>query len=100
MTATNDAEGLERFAERALPIVREKLGANQLACQLCGVNDWNLENSPAFVVLWDVDSGKKPAFNAPSVQGFPLAVLTCKNCGNTLFLNTLILGIDEPVERD
>lgn len=98
MTSTNDTKTQQNFAERALAMVREKLGERQMLCQLCGVNDWNLEGMPAFVALWDVDSDKKAIFPDSQIKGLPLVALTCKNCGNTLFVNTMVLGIGDLVE--
>ena len=71
-----------------------------MLCQLCEHNDWNLESMPAFVTLWDVGLGKSAIVSSPQLQGLPLVVLTCKNCGNTLFANTMVLGLGDLVERD
>ena len=98
MTSVNETASLQNFSERALAKVKEKLGTRQMLCQLCGVNDWKLEGMPAFIALWDVDSGEKAIFSAPQIQGLPLVALTCKNCGNTLFLNTMVLGLGALVE--
>ena len=95
MTST---KAKQEFADLALTKVREKLASDKLHCQLCGVFDWNAESHPAFVPLWDVDSEKVPILSGSQMTGLPLVTLTCKNCGNTLFINAMVLGLGELIE--
>ena len=99
MATAKDTKARQEFAERAIAKVKEKLAMDKLPCQLCGIYDWQLEKTPAFVVLWDVDSGEIPIFSSDSkMNGLPLVALTCKNCGNTLFVNAMVLGLGESIE--
>ena len=101
MAKTKDNKARKEFAKRAIAKVKEKLAMDNLPCQLCGIHDWQLEKAPAFVVLWDVDSEKIPIFSSDSkITGLPLVALTCKNCGNTLFVNSMILGLGDLIEAD
>ena len=97
MASTNDTEGQKDFAERALTIVNEKLGSRKLLCQLCGDSNWGLESQPAYVPVWDAVS-LKSLVSGSKQKALPLLALTCKNCGNTLLMNTNVLGLNELVE--
>lgn len=94
MASTNDTEGQQGFAERALTIVNQKLGARKLLCQLCGDSNWGLESQPAYVPVLDAVS-RKPLVSDSKQEALPLLALTCKNCGNTLLMNTKVLGLNE-----
>ena len=65
MTSINDTKAPQGFASRVLARVKEKLATDQLLCQPCVVDDWNLERMPTFVALWDAPSGKNPIFSGP-----------------------------------
>ena len=99
MSTAKDATAQREFAERALAAVNEKLGTRRLLCQLCGLSEWALESEPAYVPVWDASSGKS-LISGSKQRMLPLIALTCKNCGNTFFLNTRILGLNSSEERD
>ena len=100
MATAKDNKARTEFAERAIAKVKEKLAMDKLHCQLCGIHDWQLEKSPAFVTLWDVELGKASIFSGSPATGLPLIALTCKNCGNTLFVNAMVLGLSDLIEGD
>lgn len=56
------------------------------SCQVCGANTWNVE--PQLAELRFLNLG------AFVVGGpvLPLVVLTCNNCGNTIFINAVKAG--------
>ena len=99
MATTNDTKARREFAERALAVANEKSGTRRLLCQLCGLSAWALENQPAYVPVWDVSLGKSLIAGSKQ-EMLPLIALTCKNCGNTLLLNTKVLGLNPSEERD
>ena len=99
MASTSDTKAQQEFVERALAVVNEKLGARKLVCQLCGLSKWALESQPAYVPVWDAVSGRS-LITGSMQQMLPLIALTCKNCGNTLLMNTRILGLNDLEERE
>lgn len=97
MRSANDVTVQKGFAERAFAKVKEKLASDKLPCQLCGVDSWHLEQHPGILVLWDVNSDKNPFSPDSRISGLPLVTFTCKNCGNTLLLNAVVLGLDDVI---
>lgn len=62
-------------------------------CSLCGQNaGYNLPDGFAFLVLQD---------NVATVNltgnGVPVVPITCNNCGNTLLLNLVVLGLADMI---
>lgn len=57
------------------------------ACQLCGNNQWGLSDQIFQLLEFDP--------NGASIGGsaFPVAAITCKHCGNTLFVNAIVAGL-------
>ena len=100
MTTIDKTKENQDFAERALRLVREKLSGRDLVCQLCGQSRWNVDSQPAFVIALDLDTGMNSLFVNSEQRGLPLVAVTCKNCGNTLFVNTVILGLGNLNEHD
>ena len=99
MTSAKDTKAQQEFVKRALAVVNEKLGTRKLLCQLCGLSEWALERQPAYIPVWDAASGKS-LIDGSSQQVLPLIALSCKNCGNTLLMNTTVLGLNESGESD
>ena len=93
MAIVDDAKGQQDFAERALKLVNEKVGNRRLECQLCGKNDWQIQNNPAFVFIVASDLGHASLLHGGNQDGIPFVVMACKNCGNTLFINSMILEL-------
>ena len=59
------------------------------SCQRCGSNNWQLEQT-GFASITVQTSSSNVSLGGPA---WPLAVVTCKTCGNTVFHNLGILGI-------
>jgi len=76
--------------QTVIDALNERRGTRELMCQICARRNWTLEDG--FVAptlqrdLYDLQHGFKPTI-------LPLVALTCSNCGNTLLLNVLILGL-------
>ena len=98
MAVGDEIELQQTFSDAALSSVKEKLGQRRLHCQLCGQDDWLLQDKPAFVFLAPPDFGQKWLLAGGQQEGLPLVVMTCKNCGNTLFLNSKVLEAPRPAE--
>ncbi len=98
MTVVDETEGQQDFSERALDLVREKLGKRRIDCQLCGSNDWQLQDKPAFVFIVHSDLARSSLLQGGNQDGLPFVVMACKSCGNTLFINSMILGLHDPNE--
>ena len=98
MAIVDGTEGQQDFSERALDLVREKLGKRRTDCQLCGNSDWQLQDKPAFVFIVHPDFGRNSLLQGGNQDGLPFVVMTCKSCGNTLFINSMILGLHDPNE--
>jgi hypothetical protein len=59
------------------------------ACPLCDKQDWAVQPS----VYWFQESFRSEHVQSTG-QGLASAALVCKNCGNTQFINLLVLGWD------
>ncbi len=93
MAVENEIKRQQSFSERALNLIKEKLGERRLECQLCGENNWKLQEKPAFVFIVAPDITNETRLSSSKQEGLPLVVMTCRSCGNTLFINTLVLGL-------
>ncbi len=60
----------------------------QRSCTVCGVTKWTIAED--FAYLSTLGSG-----GAIQIGGrhFPLVILTCSNCGNTLLFNAIVMGL-------
>ena len=96
MAVVDETEGQQDFAERALDLVKEKLGKRRIECQLCGNSNWQIQDKPVFVFIVDPDFGHTSLLHGSSQDGLPFVVMACKSCGNTLFINSMILGLHHP----
>jgi hypothetical protein len=94
MAVGDEIELRQSFSESALNSVREKLGQRRLQCQLCGEHDWQLQDKPAFVFLVAPEMGENSLLSGGKQDGLPLVVMTCKNCGNTLLINSKVLDVN------
>ena len=56
------------------------------ACQVCGANTWNVEPQLAELRFLNLDGF---IVGGPVL---PLIVVTCSNCGNTVFINAVKAG--------
>ena len=96
MAVTDETEGQKSFSDRALNLVKEKLGQRRLECQLCGNNNWQIQDKPAFVFIVAQDLMHSTLLDGGNQDGLPFVVMACRSCGNTLFLNSMILGLHHP----
>lgn len=65
-------------------------------CAVCGQDDKWI-HADGFVRLQSLRNPNKPSSGN---EGYPLLPIICKNCGNTIFLNLLILGFASPGELE
>lgn len=78
----------EVFA-KLVGLLNEKTGGQQ-PCAVCGKQAWRLQESFIHMPV-------APHPNAVRLggEGFPMWPIVCGNCGNTLFLNLLVLGVKD-----
>jgi hypothetical protein len=60
------------------------------SCQRCGANKWQLQQD-GFASITVQTSSRNVSLGGPA---WPLAVVTCTKCGNTVFHNLGTLGVD------
>ena len=63
-------------------------------CAQCGAALWSIAENPAHVPL---------AFPNGEVRlgtGFPCIAVFCQNCGNTIFINSIVAGIKPPTTME
>lgn len=65
-------------------------------CSLCGGNSWNLNNT---IFELKEFTGTNMIIGG-GISLFPVLVVTCNNCGNTLFLNAIKQGVIEPDKEE
>lgn len=74
--------------ERVVAAIQQKAPHLQ-ACPVCGtLSGYQLEDGFVFFTVQDT-----PTRIQLGGRGIPCIVLTCKNCGNTVFLNVTVLGL-------
>lgn len=71
--------------------INEKLESRELRCPISGSINW--EVSLSGTTLPAIDLSLIPEGDSNSV--FPMAVVTCKDCGYTFFVNLVALGLAE-----
>ena len=64
------------------------------ACAVCKQSHWNI--SDTIFELREFQSGNL-VIGSQSII-YPVIAMTCANCGNTVFLNAIIMGVLEPQE--
>jgi hypothetical protein len=60
-------------------------------CAVCGAQSWTVDDGFAVIPVYADPAATTIPQTAPM---WPHAVMYCDNCGNTHFLNLLILGFD------
>lgn len=74
--------------ERVVAAIQQKAPRLQ-ACAVCGtVSGYMLEDGVVFFTVQDTFARLQLGG-----RGLPCVALTCKNCGNTVFLNVAVLGL-------
>ncbi len=63
-----------------------KLWKKSKECSVCGEEKWNLSDKIFAISHFGPEDQKNK-------QLYPVVVLTCANCGNSLFFNAMSLGI-------
>ena len=64
-------------------------------CPLCGYRTWSLQDG--FVIPILQESAASLDLTGPAI---PSVVITCGNCGNSQFLNVIVLGLRDMLERE
>lgn len=73
-----------------LDALRKKLGDKKLQCPISGGDvEWEVQRRVSSMPA--LDSPNQSPLDATT--GFPLAVLTCSDCGFTFFVNLVTLGV-------
>lgn len=77
--------------ERIVKWVSDKCGV--MRCTCCGMPNWEVAPIAALPIAIDLHTTR--FFYS---QGIPFVTVTCRNCGHTLFFNTVVIGFkpDEP----
>ena len=57
-------------------------------CHACGAKTWGVQNDLAFTLMIDAET-----LRINREAGFPLAVVTCNNCGYTSFFSAVQIGL-------
>jgi hypothetical protein len=91
-TPEKEKEILEKI-EKALN--NKQKSSNNLSCSFCGHNQFSLGGGFTNDFLMDKLGGGL-IIGGPVLPSIPIV---CTNCGNTLFLNAKILGIDVDGEQ-
>lgn len=60
-----------------------------VACGVCGANDWNI--SGEIYEFREFHQGNMVIGGSAII---PVIPVTCNNCGNTVFINPLVAGLD------
>lgn len=56
-------------------------------CPMCGHNEWNVDNN--ILELREYSDGALVVGNTPI---FPVVAVTCQYCGNTIFVNPIVIS--------
>ena len=75
--------------EAVIKWITEKAGDRKITCTVCGASDWAIPNYLGSIPIFDPKRGPF------STARFPHVLLGCTNCGHTLFLNSVVMGITE-----
>lgn len=59
-------------------------------CTMCGSNDWSVTDK--VFELREFNDGNL-VIGGPNSSIVPLIPITCKNCGNTVFVNPMVIGL-------
>ncbi len=79
----------EEVNEQILSALQEKLKGRKMSCLLCGVSKWQISERLGKLYAVELENFS----NDLGRSGFPLLVLTCDNCGFSLLVNLISLGL-------
>ena len=82
----------EEAMRRIIEAIQAKMGGQTAHCTICGNNTWGVDGYVATVL------GDGPLEIRISGNVLPMVALSCRNCGNTNFLNLLVLGLGDLVK--
>lgn len=84
----------EEQRQRVADALEERLGGFDSRCPLCGNDVFIIADGVARVPLYNIHrDGKRMA------RSLAQAALICERCGNTFYINLLVLGLDDLVPR-
>lgn len=78
--------------QRIVSVINERV--SDWTCRLCKHNEWTLADGLIALVLQ-----AKPGTVMVGGPTLPCFAATCTNCGNTLLLNAMALGLTDMVEK-
>ena len=78
------------YGDLIISALTKKLGNERLICPLSQDSEWNVE--PSFATVF-ARTPEAPQLSSPDY--FPFAVLSCKGCGYSFFVNLVHLGLAE-----
>jgi hypothetical protein len=81
------------LSDEDLKKIVDLLHKHQPTCAVCGKKDYNVHEH--LISLAPAKSTENIIFGAAGTL-YPFAMVTCKHCGNTNFLNSVILGLSHP----
>ncbi len=85
--------------ERVIQALVQKFGPAMPACSMCRFVSWRIASRPVAIPslgMTDPDVAKNVFIQSP--VHYICIALICQNCGNTVFLDTDKLGLDDLVE--
>ena len=71
--------------------VEEKIGTSMRPCSLCGQTKWFLGNDVVTARIF-----KEPGISLTG-ETYAFSMVICGNCGNTHFLNAVMMGLLPPI---
>ena len=79
----------EEQMNKALETIRKRWTSPQ-HCNVCGKSDWGVDDT-----IYQL-SEYRPDKVQPTFKVKPLVTLICNNCGHTITMNAIHLGVVEP----
>ena len=75
------------FQSKVIAALQGKIPGTGPVCPMCRTADWAVQPG----VYW-IQERIRSGWTESVSQGLPSAALVCKNCGNTQYINLLVLG--------
>jgi predicted nucleic-acid-binding Zn-ribbon protein len=75
--------------KKAMDWFDQKWSKDNRKCEICSSQNWSLSQDVVMPITY---SNKGLELGGRS---YPQVMLTCKNCGNTKYFNTVVMGIIE-----
>lgn len=77
-------------SDKTIEYLQRKWGS--AGCPMCGGNEWNV--SEKIFELREFSAGKRMVGESNGAI-LPVVPVICNNCGNTMFINALFIGLLE-----